>query len=254
MNSVVCFIVSLFADLRAKPRFGFALIKLGGAVADIRGSVGGTVYSRNRYGAYSRNRTIPVNPGSEFQTKIRSIMGQIRAAWFKTLTQANRDAWDAYAAAVSMTNRVGESVKLTGWNHFARSAAALMYNDEAIVATGPVELALPEVDPTIAATVGAGAGTASIAFDNTQPWAKEAGGHLLVYASRGKNATVNFFKGPYRLCGKVSGATPVAPTSPAVLNLPFDVLAGQKVFLQCRIVRADGRLSQPFRLSDVAGA
>lgn len=251
---VICFMLSLFSDLRAKPRHGFALIKLGGAVADIRGSVGGTVYSRNRYGAYSRNRTIPVNPASEAQTKIRSIMGQIRNAWFNTLSQANRDAWDAYASAVTMTNRVGESVKLTGWNHFARSAAALLYNDEAIVKAGPVELALPEVDSTITGTVSAGAGTVSLAFDNTQAWAKEAGGHLLVYASRGCNSTVNFFKGPYRVAGKVNGASPVPPTSPAVINLPFDVLAGQKVFLQCRIVRADGRLSQPFRLSDIAGA
>jgi len=224
-----------------------ALIKLGGGVADIRGSIGGTVFSKNRYGSYSRNRTIPVNPGSAKQTKIRSTMGQIRNAWFGVLTPAQRAAWAVYAANVEVLNRLGESIKLTGWNMFARTNANLLYNDEAIVAAAPTEFSLAEADSTLAITISAAQQQISVAFDEEMDWCDEVGSHLILYASRPQNPTVNYFKGPYQVAGKISGDAETPPESPVTMAVPFAVVEGQKVFAQARIVRADGRLSEPFR-------
>lgn len=244
----------LFSRTAKSKRRGMALIKFGGGVADARGSVGGTVFSRNRFGAYTRNRTIPVNPGTSPQTKIRSIMSVCRNAWFSTLTAAQRTAWDTYAAGVAMTNRIGEVIHLTGWNHFVRSASSLLYADESIVAAGPTDLSLPEQDETIAVTPSEATGLLSIAYDDTQTWCDEDGAHMLIFVSRGKNPTVNFFKGPYRYAGKISGDSVAPPVSPQTVTSPFALTEGQRVFVQCRIVRADGRISEPFRSFAAVGA
>lgn len=254
MKTLVNFILFLAYMPRRTPRLGMALIKLGGGVADIRGSIGGTTFSRNRYGNYSRNRTIPVNPSSSYQQKIRSSISVARNAWFSVLTAAQRTAWGAYAAAVAVQNRLGESINLTGWNHFCRSATAMLYADLDYIAAGPVELSLPETDPTFAAAASAATQNLSITFDNTADWANETGSYMLIFSSPGNNITRNFYKGPYRYAGKITGNDSTPPTSPATVASPFTVTAGQKIFCQARIVREDGRLSAPFRCSLTAGA
>ncbi|GAI01350.1 unnamed protein product, partial [marine sediment metagenome] len=39
-----------------------ALIKYGGGIVQISGSIAGTVFARNKMGNYARPRTKPVNP------------------------------------------------------------------------------------------------------------------------------------------------------------------------------------------------
>lgn len=247
MKYLINFIVAFAALPHARVRYGMALVKLGGGVADIRGSIGGTVFSRNRSGAIARNRTIPVNPGSAAQTKIRSCMSVVRNLWFNVLTAAQRQAWDTYAEAVEVTNRLGESIKLTGWNHFQRSASSALYNDLPYQADGPTELALPEQDESISITASAATQLITIAFDDESAWASEDDAHLLVYASRGISPTRNFFKGPYQIAGTLAGDSGAPLASPLTVPAPFVLTEGQKVFCQFRIRRGDGRLSAPFR-------
>ncbi|HBU29797.1 MAG TPA: hypothetical protein DEB56_09520 [Thiobacillus sp.] len=99
--------------------------------------------------------------------------------------------------------------------------------------------------PTIAAP-NAAADTVDVSFNNADPWATAVGGHMLIYLSRPQNPSINFFKGPYRFAGKVSGAV-VPPTSPATITLPFPCVVGQRVFVKISFVQVDGRLSLPFR-------
>lgn len=248
MKSIVNFVLFLAALPKRTPRLGMALIKLGGGVADIRGSIGGTVFSKNRYGSYTRNRTIPVNPSSSAQTKIRATLGQVRNAWFSVLTQAQRDAWAVYATNVPVQNRLGETINLTGWNMFARTNTALLYNDETIVAAAPTDFSLAEQDSTLAITVSEATQLISVSFDDTMDWCDEDGSFLFIYASRPQNATVNFFKGPYLIAGQVDGDSVTPPTTPETMAVPFPVVEGHKLFVQARICRADGRLSEPFRV------
>lgn len=244
----------LFTKQSRAKRKGMALIKLGGGVADIRGSIGGTVFSKNRYGSYARNRTIPVDPGSTAQTKIRAVMGQVRDAWFNTLTTAQRAAWATYAANVQVQNRLGESITLTGWNMFSRTNACLVYNDYDIVAAAPTEFSLGEQDGTLAITISEATQLISVAFDDGMDWLDEDDAALIIYASRPQNATVNFFKGPYKIAGTIEGDSVTPPTTPTTMAVPFACVEGQKVFAMARIVRADGRLSEPFRVNCTVAA
>lgn len=228
-----------------------ALIKFGGGIAQMSGSIAGNTFSRNRYGAYARNRTKPVDPASVRQLNARAIVQSVVEAWTTALTAAQRTAWATYANALNFSNRLGESMKLTGFNCFVQSNAAHLNAGLSLVEDGPTELILPGADEAVVATYDESSNNLSLAFDNTKEWAGEVGGYMLVYMGEPQAATRNFFKGNYRYAGKISGAgTP--PTSPATLaSLPFTLTAGQKIWTKCRIVRADGRVSSEFSAAPV---
>jgi hypothetical protein len=112
----------------------------------------------------------------------------------------------------------------------------------AVVDAGPTTYGLPTFTTPVPTIVAAGT-TVSLAFTNTDAWAIAAGGYLLLFASRPQNATINFFKGPFRFAGKVTGAA-TPPTSPAVITLPFPIgPATSKMFFRAVAIGADGRKS-----------
>lgn len=248
MESMVNFIMWLASLPKQRLRLGMALIKLGGGVSDIRGSIGGTVFSKNRYGSYTRNRTIPVNPGSSLQTKIRACASVLRDIWINDLTAKQREGWATYASNVQVQNRLGESITLTGWNMFYRTGANQIYNDLTVSVDAPITFSLAEQDPTVAVTASEATQLVSVAFDTDLPWVSEDDAYMEVYIGRPQNGTINYFKGPYQLAGKIAGDGSTAPTSPATFAVPFAITAGQRVFVQLRVIRADGRLSAPFRV------
>lgn len=90
-----------------------ATISFGGGVTDIRGSIGGTTYSRNRNGAYARARTSPVNPNTAKQTNIRERFGFLATQWSQ-LTAAQRLAWDTLGSQIIRLNRLGQPYTLSG--------------------------------------------------------------------------------------------------------------------------------------------
>lgn len=91
-----------------------ALVKLGGLAQDVRGSLNGTVFSRNRGGAYTRQKVSPVQPVTAFNTNARMLFGVISKRWSTVLTDAQRAGWDAFAAVHMFVNVFGDAIKLSG--------------------------------------------------------------------------------------------------------------------------------------------
>jgi hypothetical protein len=77
------------------------------------GSVAGTTASNNRYGAYYRNRAMPVNPSSTKQGIVRSRFGSLSQQW-RGLTQAQRNAWNAEASTTVLIDSLGQQYAPTG--------------------------------------------------------------------------------------------------------------------------------------------
>jgi hypothetical protein len=117
-----------------------ALIKFGGGVAGISGKIGGTVFGRNKAGAYARNWAKPVNPVTPSQSQVRSIFGNASAAW-GALIPAKRDVWNSYAATLERLNRFGEAYVPSGRQIFLES-----YNSNAQAGMAPL------TDPIVGAT------------------------------------------------------------------------------------------------------
>lgn len=211
------------------------------------GSLAGSTYSRNRFGMYVRSRSLPVNPNSPLQVAVRNYMRSLSAMWVDTLTDAERNAWEVYGANVPVKNRVGDNINLTGLNHFIRSNSPRLLAGLTPVLSGPTVYQLAALtEPEF--TVTPATDKINVTFSATDAWATESGGALLVFASRPQNPSINFFKGPYRYAGKILGDGTTTPTSPVALDAPFSVEDGQKVFARFAALRADGRVSSPFRL------
>ncbi len=223
-------------------------------LAQASGSLDGTVFSHNRFGRYTRNGSRPVNPLSQRQAAIRAAFTAVASRWESTLTQPQRDAWDVYAANIPVTNRLGDEVFLTGFNHYIRSNTAIQQASGPIVDDGPTNLTLPAQDGTIVVAATESDQLLSVAFDDTLAWLDEDNGFLTVFMGLPQPASHQFFGGPYRFSDSIDGDAITAPTTPTTMAAPFVFAEGQKLWIRTRILRADGRISSQSTFQTVAVA
>jgi len=224
-----------------------ALVKYGGGIVGISGSIAGNTHARNRFGNYIRSRTKPVNPNTAAQQSIKASMAALTTRWAQTLTAAQRTAWNLYGASVAMKNRLGETVNLTGFNHYIRSNSWLQHVGGTLVDAAPTIFELPGQDPTLAVTASEATQILSVAYDDSLAWDNEDDGFLIVYQGQPQNAQRNFFNGPWKELDNVAGATAAPVASPLAAAAVFAIAEGQRLWVYARILLADGRLSEKFR-------
>ena len=198
-----------------------------GLGGQLSGSVGGVTASHNRYGQYLRNRTVPVNPNSERQQAVRQCFSECSIAW-KSLTNAQRNAWNAYAAETPVLNKLGESVTLSGQAMFVRTNTWLSAAGFATETTAPPSpglaslLANPEasvVTPTVVALEITGTVT-----------------NVAVQMGPPLSAGVTFFRSPYSfVAAEAVAAGGIEVTIPS--SFPY----GAPVVGQRRPVRITGQ-------------
>lgn len=230
-----------------------ALIVLAGG-EQRSGSAGGITYSRNRFGAYMRNRAVPVNPNTDRQVVVRNFVRSLSIAWENTLSQADRDKWETYATNIVWQNKLGQSVLLTGLNHYIRSNVPRLQAGMSQVNSAPSIFNLGTAELALGCTASEATQQASAAFDNSAGWATEDGAAELFYAGIPRNAAIKFFGGPWRLLGSALGDSIGAPATPAVFDWAWPFGDGQRLWLRTRITRADGRLSEFARVNFLAAA
>lgn len=220
------------------------------------GSLDGITASHNSGGQYFRARALPTDPNSTAQQAVRAAMGSLVNRWNDTLTQTQRDAWETYAANVTVLNRLGDPVQISGLAHFIRSNVPRAYADPAqsdlpIVDDGPTTFNLGQT-PIITSVTPAAAGS-----DIAIAWAEGLGQNawvgiddagLIVQCSRAQNLTINFFKAPFRLCSALLGDSAAPLASPQNVTNPYGEVYGatgtQRVFVRARVTLDDGRLSE----------
>ena len=223
-----------------------ALVKFGLGVTQMSGSVGGSTFARNRSGNYVRSRTKPVNPNTARQVAVRAALAFLTDRWAQTLTANQRIAWNLYASNVVMQNKLGESINLSGFNHYIRSNAWLAHLGAPTVDDGPVIFEIPAADPAFAVTISEGTQVWTITFDDGMDWVSEDGASLIMYNGQPQNAQRNFFDGPWQFMNSIAGNNGAPPVSPLDRAASYTYTEGQRAWVYARILRADARLSQPF--------
>lgn len=221
-------------------------------LTDASGSIGGITASRNRGGLYLRARVVPVNPNTPFQQAIRGFVASLTSGWNDTLTIGQRAGWDTYANQVPLPDPLGDPRNVGGLAMYVRSNVPRLQAALPRVDDAPIVFDLGTFTNPTFGTFAAATNDFAVTFDNTDAWANEDDSAMLVLGSRPQNASINFFKGPYRFADLIAGDATTAPTSPATIVNPFAFEAAQQIFVQIRITRADGRLSLPFRGGGIA--
>ena len=222
-----------------------ANVLLGAGVTDIRGSIGGTTFSRSAAGNYARARMKPVNPRSALQSARRAQVGHLTKYWSGTLTEQQRSDWRAYAAGTGWTNKLGQSIQISGLAAFLQLNATRAVGSLAITADAPLAMGhAGGVEFTFAAE----SDTSKIqleeptgAFDKTVP------GHVLTLFQGlpTEAGRISIPKG-FRFIGKVEGADPVPPVFPLEFSAAYTMAAGQRVTVKAMFQDESFRSSGPF--------
>lgn len=223
-----------------------AIIKLGPVVADARGSVGGTVFSRNAAGAYMKQRTVPTYPGSAKQVARAALLSTIIDDWKNTLGNAPRAAWNALAAITKLPNKLGEMFTPSGMNLFVKANFMLDLTGQAHITAPPVAAIAPAMTLTLDHENGVGIVVTSIGNWDTTPATR-----VLGQFSPNLPLSTFYYKGPWTNIWGADGTTfdalPLTICGSALLQ------AHSRKFFRYRAVHDDGMVSAPAIFSAEVG-
>lgn len=226
----------------------------GSMITDMSGSLGGITASRGRGGKYFRERVVPVNPNSPEQQAIKAFFSQLSGLWSQTLTQAQRDAWDVFAANTPVTNPLGDVHFLTGLNQYVKSNVPRLQASQTRIDTAPPLFGGAVYTPPTVDNATVAGQTFDVNFTVGDPWVGTDDAALIAWASPPQNPGINFYKGPYRFAGVVEGDSVTPPTSPASIAAPFAFTLGQRIFVRLNLSEANGNLGADTRFTTIAVA
>jgi hypothetical protein len=110
--------------------------KPGPLAGELSGSLGDTVASHNRYGAYMRSRVIPVNPNTIPQQRSRGYLATASANW-RTLDVPTRASWANFATQNPIVDRLGAKQNLSGNAAYVMLAARRLLFDNTLPTAAP---------------------------------------------------------------------------------------------------------------------
>lgn len=120
-----------------------AIVKFGGGVTDMRGSVAGNVFSRNGGGSYVRQKVSPINPNTTRQQLVRGRLDTLSKQW-ANLAPGLRVAWKNFGIQHPKTNAFGEPIVLNGLQSYQRVNGVILNLGEERTDTPPPNFDVPE--------------------------------------------------------------------------------------------------------------
>ena len=193
----------------------------------VSGSVAGLTYSRNRSGAYLRNRTVPVNPNSDNQIAARNAMTNSSQLWRSQLG-AVQEAWKLYADNTPTTNRLGDVFHLSGFNQFVQLNGFLQFLGQAAHTAAPLAFGTAAAFTDVEWSVDSAGDQVEIT--TTAGVDIGATAHYGIWISNPIGPGITFYKGPWHYVGESDGAS----LAGFIGTVPFNVGLGQDFRLRVR--------------------
>jgi hypothetical protein len=131
--------------------------------SEVRGSISGTTYSRNRFGQYKRRRAVPTQPRTPYQMSVRSFFGNISSLW-RTLDQSVQELWRAFAERIVRTDALGNPIRLTGSQAFVMLNAMRRQLGLAITRNAPPDVGSPPAIASVSLAVDTTVGQFEVRF------------------------------------------------------------------------------------------
>ena len=200
---------------------------------EISGKLGGNVFFRNKGGTCIRVWAKPTNPNSARQQAARNWLSWCASTWESTLTEAQREMWRVWATNNTTTNRLGQTINLTGFDWYCMVNSRLL-DCAATPIDEPADLSVPDSLLTAVLTI-ASATTVSIAFTA----ALESGERIVAWGSGpiGPGTDPNFRQ------ARLIGYSPADQATPAVLTLPYTMEEDKKLKVWIGKMSPQGRIS-----------
>jgi hypothetical protein len=221
--------------------FKMAKIKFSALVSEMRGKLNGSVFSKNRAGAYVRNKVTPSNPQTAAQSGARALLAQFAQGW-RALTQAQRDAWSGAVSSFQTTNVFGDVVNPSGNTLYSRLNILASIAGGSAMTTPPALFAVPALSNLVVGATAAG-NVLTIDFD---PTAIPAGHVLEVQATPQLSPGVSNANSKFATIGVLAvGFESGDSISTEYVAKYGSLQAGKKVFVRTRFIHiASGQVSQ----------
>jgi hypothetical protein len=201
--------------------------------SEIRGSVNGVTYARNRFGAYARAKASPVQPRTPAQTERRAQLTVLSQRW-RTLDESLRAEWRALADELTRSDTLGLTYRLTGLQ------AYLQVNLwRALLGITPADNAPAQLDAPSPITLGAlnfneRDGVLQVTFLPT-PYA----GALAIWATAPFSRGINFvapsryrlvaIRRPTAFGGSVTSPQSISTEYQTKFGIPVSELVGKRI-------------------------
>jgi hypothetical protein len=209
-----------------------AKVKFTAVVADMRNKLNGSVFARNRGGAYVRTKVTPLNPQSVRQVAARNLLTSL-AQGFRSLSQEQITAWNEAVSQWQTTDIFGDLVSPTGLALYVRLNSNIINGNGTAISNPPAPVgaaALTTLELTAAVT--------GDTFDIDFSPAIVPGDHTMYIESTSMlSPGINNANSRFRFIG----------TSPASSTAPIDafgtqtakfgaLVSGQKVYVRCKLI------------------
>jgi hypothetical protein len=202
--------------------------KFGAIIVEGSGKINGFVAARNRSGSYLRTKVTPVNPQTSAQNVVRDRLAVRSQAW-RSLTQAQRDQWNAAVPSFTRTDIFGDVKTPSGFNLFCQLNNIIVLSGGTAVSVPPLPAAVPFTTLT---SVSADVSDDEVLLNFVSTTGAVT---MLIYATPGVSPGKAFVKSEYRFIGAsdVSGAETQEDIS-AKYKAVFGAVptAGQKIFVK----------------------
>jgi hypothetical protein len=166
----------------------------GAIVGQVSGSVGSNVFSRNRFGSYIRNRSVPINPNTSYQQNVRSVFSNQSSAW-GGLNATKRAAWKTWAQNNPVVDCFGDQQVLTGHQGFIQLNSRIAQAGDTVIEVPPV-VGAPDGLTSLSVTADIGVGPAAITFTATPLGASE---RMFIWGCLVDSPGVSYVKNRYKL-------------------------------------------------------
>lgn len=193
-----------------------AKVKFTAVVADMRNKLNGSVFSRNRAGAYVRTKVTPVNPSSPDQSIARSRLANLSSTW-RSLTDAQRASWNNGAEWYPKTDQFGDTYLLAGNSIYVMLNTNLLTAGQSTTDTFVAPGEMPEFQ-ILSGVYDISATTLNITFTDVVP----AGFICVVQATQPVSAGRAFVKNMYRQITTLDNTAP----NPALVGTAYTAKFG----------------------------
>ncbi len=223
-------------------------LKMGVIGNEASGKLGASVvFVPQAYGQIVRERVIPANPKTAFQTAQRGQFAQYSQAWSATLTEAQRNGWAAYGDKLPEKASRWKDKTFARRGQLAFIEANINSVSAGLIAPGGLVAIAPAGYTVVESEIGSFAPTADVSSTSLtmSASADSVMTPVLVYATAPLSAGRSKLpQSALRLIGKIEGGDPFNTNVWALYVARFGVAptAGQKVGVKVAQISEAGYL------------
>jgi len=202
--------------------------KFGAIVTDGRGKLGGSVFSKNRYGLYEKSKVTPINTPSAYKSIIKNNHKTVVSAW-SNLTDAERQSWNSGTYNFPQKNTFSDTCYLSGYALFLKLNLNRLLLSQSLLHNCPTTKGISNI---IAAAVQAFVSINKLILSYNPP--PPVGFVYKVYATTALSAGINYSNRRFKLIGLLqpSSASPFDLSAFYLSRFSSLGYTGNKIFVK----------------------